>query len=74
MPNVTYLFGAGASAKTLPTVPEMPARLYDFKEVLIKGDGMDPAYGPARDSIVGMINNVLNEIIDVKFTHSTKMA
>ena len=35
MPNVTYLFGAGASREAVPLVAEIPRRLLEFIDQLI---------------------------------------
>jgi hypothetical protein len=38
MANITYLFGAGASALTLPTVGQLPSRLTNFKQSINNPD------------------------------------
>lgn len=65
MAKITYLFGAGASANTIPIVTQMPARLYYFRKVLTKGDGLTPEFAKLRDTIVIMIGKILDQLIDL---------
>jgi hypothetical protein len=54
LPKITYLFGAGASAQTMPTIKELPNRIKTVREYIEKN------YNYSTDEILNVGNLTLN--------------
>ncbi len=75
----TYLFGAGASAKALPTVADMPRELASYNESLISHRKKYPVMGEfkrinmpeTKDKVLTNLINDLKELIsDLRYSSS----
>jgi len=73
MDKVTYLFGAGASALSLPTIKDIPERLINFKNALVKIETpgeLSTDQTKDRDILIKEIDKILGEIVKVEQTES----